>query len=194
MKTNSVYGDAIAPRINYAARCIMSGHTGGRSFDTCFEMGDGDEVVAALVKRARRNPRLAAKLKGVISESSLRKFGGDFLFPNPMTTTDEGGQTVRGFEVIVFARQGRLLRYPCSNAPLLTGPNALILMEQMRLRGYRTQAQTDGSGGPEKLTLDEMRDIFRDWPKTVLSHPMQQPKPKSRAIDRAAGHPELFPA
>jgi hypothetical protein len=80
MTAHSVYGDAIAPRINYAARCIVSGHTGSRAFDTCFEMGDGDEVVSALVRRAKKNQRLASRLRGVISDDSLKKFGGDFLF------------------------------------------------------------------------------------------------------------------
>jgi prenyltransferase beta subunit len=58
-------------RVNYAARCISSGHIHGRNeriFDTCFEMWDGDQVAAALVRRILLQPhsRLADKLFTVL--------------------------------------------------------------------------------------------------------------------------------
>ena len=43
---------AFEDRVNYAASCIVKGSIGGRHFDTCFEMNDGDYVVAALVQRS----------------------------------------------------------------------------------------------------------------------------------------------
>ena len=49
-------------RVNYAARVISEGSRTSRDFDSCLEEGDGDAVAAALVRRADRNPRLAANL------------------------------------------------------------------------------------------------------------------------------------
>ncbi len=56
--------------MNYAAFCIVKGHTQGRHFDTCFEMGDGEYVTAALVRRllSNQHSRLAAVLFQVIDE------------------------------------------------------------------------------------------------------------------------------
>ena len=54
--------DNFAGRVSYAARVIAEGRPTTRSFDNCFENSDGDEVAAALVRRAQRNPRLAANL------------------------------------------------------------------------------------------------------------------------------------
>lgn len=45
-------------RVNYAAACLVRGAVYSRSFDNCFEMGDSDLVVTALVRRAAKNPRL----------------------------------------------------------------------------------------------------------------------------------------
>jgi hypothetical protein len=50
-------------RVNYAARVISDRRPTSRRFDSCFENGDGDEVVAALRRRALRNPRLAANFR-----------------------------------------------------------------------------------------------------------------------------------
>lgn len=59
---NIVYErEAFEARVNYAAKCFMLGIS-SRSFDTCFGMGDGDLVVAALVRRAMKNPRLKEKI------------------------------------------------------------------------------------------------------------------------------------
>jgi hypothetical protein len=53
--------DAFTARVNYAAQCFMRG-TRSRRFDGCFEMFDGEAVVTALVRRARKNPRLCAAI------------------------------------------------------------------------------------------------------------------------------------
>lgn len=59
---NIVYQrEAFEARVSYAAKCFMLGIS-SRSFDTCFEMGDGDLVVTALVRRAMKNPRLKEKI------------------------------------------------------------------------------------------------------------------------------------
>ena len=50
-------------RINYAARFISEGRRPTtRQFDTCFEMNDGEEVYQVLLKRAVKNPKLAANI------------------------------------------------------------------------------------------------------------------------------------
>ena len=61
---------AFADRVNYAASCIVKGYTQGRHFDTCFEMGDGEYVTAALVRRVLSNQdsQLAVVLFQVIDE------------------------------------------------------------------------------------------------------------------------------
>jgi hypothetical protein len=62
---------AFEDRVNYAASCIAgcNGHVPqGRHFDTCFEMGDGDYVVAALMRRVLKNPgsKLAQYIHSVL--------------------------------------------------------------------------------------------------------------------------------
>jgi hypothetical protein len=53
----SVYDpEAFEERVQYAANIIGQGSYGGRCFDTCFEMCDGDYVMAALVRRVLKNP------------------------------------------------------------------------------------------------------------------------------------------
>jgi len=61
-RMSSVYDcEAFQKRVNYAAQCIMR-NTHSRSFDTCFEMSDGDTVVTALVRRCVNNPKLKAAI------------------------------------------------------------------------------------------------------------------------------------
>lgn len=50
--------EAFEDRVNYAASVISKGivFMNGRHFDTCFEMGDGRYVAAALVRRTIKNP------------------------------------------------------------------------------------------------------------------------------------------
>jgi len=45
-------------RVNFAAAYMMRGITNSRALDNCFEMFDGDLVVAALVRRAMKNRKL----------------------------------------------------------------------------------------------------------------------------------------
>jgi hypothetical protein len=67
----SVYDhENFAGRVNFAAFIITQGRRTTRSFDTCFEMSDGDAVAAALVRRAQTNERLAANLFRYIGEKS----------------------------------------------------------------------------------------------------------------------------
>lgn len=54
--------DNFAGRVAYAAATIIAGREATRSFDNCFENYDGSYVAAALVRRAAKNPRLAANL------------------------------------------------------------------------------------------------------------------------------------
>lgn len=48
-----------AYRIQYAQQCIMRGmQSSTRHFDTCFEMGDANEIATALLRRGLKNARL----------------------------------------------------------------------------------------------------------------------------------------
>lgn len=47
-------------RVNYAAKVIAYGHRPTRAFDSCFENYDSDEVATAILRRSRKNARLAA--------------------------------------------------------------------------------------------------------------------------------------
>jgi len=58
-------------RVNYAAKVIAYGHRPTRAFDNCFENYDGDEVATAVVRRSRRNARLAANLQRYLSLASI---------------------------------------------------------------------------------------------------------------------------
>ncbi len=53
--------DNFAGRVNYAVTGTLRG-TDSRHFDTCFEMFDGDAVMLGVLRRAAKNPRLAAAL------------------------------------------------------------------------------------------------------------------------------------
>lgn len=58
-------------RVNYAARIIREGRPTSRRFDSCFEMGDGDAVVLALVKRAKKSPGLSTNLSKYVAATSI---------------------------------------------------------------------------------------------------------------------------
>lgn len=58
-------------RVNYAAKVIAYGRSPTRAFDNCFENHDGDEVATAIVRRSRKNGRLAANLQRYLSLSSI---------------------------------------------------------------------------------------------------------------------------
>ena len=63
-------GKSKANRVAIAHALILDGHTSVRAFDNCFENGDGDKVIAALVKRSSECPELAAFLKSAITYST----------------------------------------------------------------------------------------------------------------------------
>lgn len=65
---------SLTERVNYAARVIKNGRPTSRAFDDCFENGDGDEVVRALVRKSKENPILAANLPKYIDQTCIDKF------------------------------------------------------------------------------------------------------------------------
>jgi hypothetical protein len=72
MPRKDVYDpNAFAYRVDFAASVIARGGQTTRTFDTCFEMNDGEAVAAALVRRARAKPEgnLARNLFRFISEA-----------------------------------------------------------------------------------------------------------------------------
>lgn len=58
-------------RVNYAAKVIAYGRSPTRAFDNCFENWDGDEVATVIVRRARKNQRLAANLHRYLNIASI---------------------------------------------------------------------------------------------------------------------------
>lgn len=58
-------------RVNYAARVIAYGRRPTRAFDNCFENDDGDEVATAILRRSKKNARLAANLHRYLSMASI---------------------------------------------------------------------------------------------------------------------------
>lgn len=70
----SVYNsDNFAGRVALAASYIAKNRSGTRTFDTCFEMGDGDAVVVALYRRTQKRPdsKLAKNLFKVLSPNTV---------------------------------------------------------------------------------------------------------------------------
>ena len=66
----SVYdSNAFHERVNHAYRCILSGSTDSRRFDTCFEMYDGAAVAVALMRRAEKNHAFSQALERVMQIS-----------------------------------------------------------------------------------------------------------------------------
>ena len=58
-------------RVNYAAKVIAYGRRPTRAFDNCFENYDGDEVATAILRRSKKNARLAANLQRYLSLDSI---------------------------------------------------------------------------------------------------------------------------
>jgi hypothetical protein len=58
-------------RVRYALEVISAGRPTCRTFDSCFENGDGDEVAAAVYRRSLRRPTLAANLWRYLSRPSV---------------------------------------------------------------------------------------------------------------------------
>ncbi len=55
--SKSPYHGTTQDRINFAASYIAAGRRTTRTFDTCFEMGDGEQVYNGLRQRAAKNPQ-----------------------------------------------------------------------------------------------------------------------------------------
>lgn len=99
---------AFEDRVNYAASVISKGVLvmNARHFDTCFEMGDGDYVAAALIRRTEKNPntKLAANLFRFIGEDSARKAAEKFRSLTRKQLHDEAVRTaVDGAERIGYS-------------------------------------------------------------------------------------------
>ena len=58
-------------RVAYAAQVIAYGRRPTRAFDNCFENYDGDEVATAILRRSRKNARLAANLQRYLRLSTI---------------------------------------------------------------------------------------------------------------------------
>nr|WP_295468861.1 hypothetical protein [Mesorhizobium sp.] len=58
-------------RVNYAAQVIAYGRRPTRAFDNCFENYDGDEVATAILRRSKKNARLAANLQRYLSLATI---------------------------------------------------------------------------------------------------------------------------
>lgn len=63
--------DNFRGRVNYAAQVIAYGRRPTRAFDNCFENYDGDEVATAILRRSKKNARLAANLQRYLSLASI---------------------------------------------------------------------------------------------------------------------------
>jgi hypothetical protein len=60
-------------RVNYAAQVIAYGRRPTRAFENCFENHDGDEVATVILRRSRKNARLAANLQRYLSLFSIEE-------------------------------------------------------------------------------------------------------------------------
>lgn len=63
--------DNFRGRVKYAAEVIAYGRSPTRAFDNCFENYDGDEVATAILRRSKKNARLAANLQRYLSLASI---------------------------------------------------------------------------------------------------------------------------
>lgn len=73
---SSVYApENFAGRVALAASYIGAGREGTRTFDTCFEMNDGDAVAVALYRRVQANPdtKLAANIWRYLGRESVEE-------------------------------------------------------------------------------------------------------------------------
>ncbi|RWR30451.1 hypothetical protein D2T29_12325 [Sinirhodobacter populi] len=71
---SSVYNpENFVGRVNLAASYISSSRNTSRSFDTCFEMYDGDAVSTALYRRVQKNPssKLAQNIWRYLSQNTV---------------------------------------------------------------------------------------------------------------------------
>lgn len=54
--------EGFAARVSLACKYISERRTATRTFDTCFEMNDGDAVAVAVYRRSKTNPKIRANL------------------------------------------------------------------------------------------------------------------------------------
>ena len=77
----SVYDpDNFKGRVALAASYIAQEREGTRSFNTCFEMNDGDAVAVALYRRAKANPegKLAANIWRYLGRDSVEQTAAEY--------------------------------------------------------------------------------------------------------------------
>ncbi|WP_376706197.1 hypothetical protein RQ479_33145 (plasmid) [Mesorhizobium sp. ISC25] len=58
-------------RVNYTAKVIACGRRPTCAFDNCFDNYDDDEVATVILRRSRKNGRLAANLQRYLNLSSI---------------------------------------------------------------------------------------------------------------------------
>lgn len=67
-----------AGRVNYAAQVIANKRNPSRAFDNCFENGDEDFVATVLLRRAAKNPKIAANIFRYLNEECVRASAAKF--------------------------------------------------------------------------------------------------------------------
>jgi len=68
------YAGTTKDRVNYAISFITRSGQCSRKFDTCFEMGDGSIVTAEIVRRSKKNARLANNLSKYLDKDTIEKY------------------------------------------------------------------------------------------------------------------------
>lgn len=80
---SSVYdNDNFMGRVNFAANYISRGVATTRTFDTCFEMNDGDAVCLALVRRTKKNPKskLSRNIWNYLSKDTADRVESEYKY------------------------------------------------------------------------------------------------------------------
>lgn len=147
---------AHANRVRVASRLICRGETNSRRFDNCFEMYDGDQVVAALARRAESNPldwELRARLPRLFPklQETTQKYAG---LSDPELAREARRQVWQGMaeseQHLMEAWQDDLIVYkvilPYGGTFAVSARNgdACFLLEQMSLYGIHcAEIQTD---------------------------------------------------
>jgi hypothetical protein len=77
-------------------------------------------------------------------------------------TTNENGETVRGFSLLIDAPGLPRLTLPCTGQPYYTGKEAIAVMQGYKDRrpNLTVQAYTLANSIEEILTLEEMKGIY----------------------------------
>jgi len=140
-----------AGRVNYAAAVISNGRRTSRAFDNCFENLDGDAVIAALVRRSEKNPRLAANLWRYLCED----------------TATEIAERLKGKNLAEAAAKSRALITKNREAR----PSETPLNEAQRIAA-RTYGDGDYSHAAECASHEAMRTGLRRNADTLFSFVM----------------------